>query len=183
MTAFLIILIGSLLAGSVFIYNRLVRDRNLVLTAWSDIDIQLKRRYDLIPKLVAAVEQYARYEQSTLQTLIELRSQTARIESPGEKGPLEAAIGGGLRKLIALAEAYPELKADQSFLQLQNDISEVEDHIQYARRFYNGAVRNLNTRIETFPDLIVARPFRYQPQQLFELDSPEEKKSPEIFTS
>ena len=183
MTAFLIILICSLLVAGVFIYNRLVRDRNLVLTAWSDIDIQLKRRYDLIPKLVAAVDQYARYEQSTLQTLIELRSQTSRVDNPGEKGPLEAAIGVGLRKLIALAEAYPELKADRSFLQLQNDISEVEDYIQYARRFYNGAVRNLNTRIESFPDLIVARLFNYQPQSLFELDSPAEKQSPEIFTS
>ena len=183
MTTFLIILIGSLLVAGVFIYNRLVRDRNLVLNAWSDIDIQLKRRYDLIPKLVAAVDQYARYEQSTLQTLIALRSQTSRVDNPGEKGPLEAAIGGGLRKLIALAEAYPELKADRSFLQLQNDISEVEDYIQYARRFYNGAVRNLNTRIETFPDLIIARLFNYQPQSLFELDSPAEKQSPEIFTS
>ena len=183
MTPALFVLLGGLLVAGVFLYNRLVRDRNLVLTAWSDIDVQLKRRYDLIPKLVAAVEQYARYEQSTLQTLIELRSQTTQIKDPGEKGPLENAIGGGLRKLIALAEAYPELKADQSFLQLQNDISEVEDHIQYARRFYNGAVRNINTRIETFPDLIVARLFSYRPQPLFELDSPAEKNSPEIFTS
>ena len=183
MTPALFVILGGLLVAGVFLYNRLVRDRNLVLTAWSDIDVQLKRRYDLIPKLVAAVEQYARYEQSTLQTLIELRSQTAQIKDPGEKGPLENAIGGRLRKLIALAEAYPELKADQSFLQLQNDISEVEDHIQYARRFYNGAVRNINTRIETFPDLIVARLFSYRPQPLFELDSPAEKNSPEIFTS
>jgi LemA protein len=165
------------------IYNRLVRDRNLVLAAWSDIDIQLKRRYDLIPKLVAAVEQYARYEKSTLTTVIELRSQAAGVESPDIKGPLEGAIGSKLKKLIALAEAYPELKADKSFLQLQNDITEVENHIQYARRFYNGAVRNLNTRIETLPDLIVASLFHYQLQPLFELDSPEEKRSPEILNS
>ena len=180
---FLFAVVGSLLIAGVFLYNRLVRDRNLVLTAWSDIDIQLKRRYDLIPKLVAAVEQYSRYEQSTLKTLIELRSQAAKIDSPEQKGPLECAIGGGLRKLIALAEAYPELKADQSFLQLQADISEVEDHIQYARRFYNGAVRKLNTRIETFPDLIIAKLFHYHLQSLFELDSPSEKISPEIFAS
>lgn len=183
LTIALLVVPVVLLTLGVIVYNRLVRDRNLVMTAWSDIDVQLKRRYDLIPKLVAAVEQYARYEQSTLQTLIELRSQTTRIDNPQEKGPIEAAIGGGLRKLIALAEAYPELKADQSFLQLQTDISEIEDYIQYARRFYNGAVRNLNTRIETFPDLIVARLFHYKPQPLFELDSPAEKHSPEIFES
>lgn len=178
-----LLVVSSLIFAGIVLYNRLVRDRNLALTAWSDIDVQLKRRYDLIPKLVAAVEQYARYEQSTLQTLIELRSQTSKIDNPADKGPLESAIGSGLRKLIALAEAYPELKADQSFLQLQNDISEVEDHIQYARRFYNGAVRNLNTRIETFPDLLIARMFSYQSQPLFELDSPTEKQSPEIFTA
>lgn len=170
----------ALVGWAVFIYNRLVRDRQRVLTAWSDIDVQLKRRYDLIPKLVAAVEQYARYERSTLATLIELRSRTGRVSDVGEKGAIESQIGGGLRSLMALVEAYPELKADQSFLQLQRELTEVENHIQYARRFYNGSVRNLNTRIETFPDLIVARLFQYQPQLFFELDDPDQQHSPEI---
>jgi len=167
-------------AWAIAAFNRLVRDSQRVKTAWSDIDVQLKRRYDLIPKLVAAVEQYARYEQSTLQTLIELRSRTGQVSDVGEKGTLENMIGGGLRSLIALAEAYPELKADQSFLQLQGELTEVENHIQYARRFYNGSVRNLNTRIETFPDLIIARMFNYQPGIFFELDDVAEKNSPEI---
>jgi len=160
----------ALVVWAIIIYNRLVRDRQRVLTAWSDIDVQLKRRYDLIPKLVAAVEQYSRYEQSTLQTLIELRSRTRQVSDVGEKGVLEAQISGGLRSLIALAEAYPQLKADQSFLQLQGELTEVENQIQYARRFYNGSVRNLNTRIDSFPDLMIARLFHYLPQPFFELD-------------
>jgi LemA protein len=169
----------ALAAWAVIIYNRLVRDRQRVLTAWSDIDVQLKRRHDLIPKLVAAVEQYARYEQSTLQTLIELRSRTGQVNDVVEKGVLETRIGGGLRGLIALTEAYPELKADRSFLQLQSDLTEVENHIQYARRFYNGSVRNLNTRIGSFPDLLIARLFRYAPQPFFTLDNATEKEPPE----
>ena len=165
---------------AIIAFNRLVRDSQRVKTAWSDIDVQLKRRYDLIPKLVAAVEQYARYEQSTLKTLIALRSQAGKVSDVAGKGVLETRIGGGVRSLVALAEAYPELKADESFLQLQGELTEVENHIQYARRFYNGSVRNLNTRIETFPDLVIARLFNYQPETFFELDNATEKDSPEI---
>lgn len=164
----------------VVIYNRLVCDRQRVLTAWSDIDVQLKRRYDLIPKLVAAVEQYASYERSTLETLIELRSRTGQVNDVGERGAVESRIGGSLRSLMALVEAYPELKADQSFLQLQSELTEVENHIQYARRFYNGSVRNLNTRIESFPDLLLARVFKFIPKPFFELEDAAEKTSPEI---
>ena len=166
----------------IVIYNRLVRDRQRVLTAWSDIDVQLKRRYDLIPKLVAAVEQYASYERSTLETLIELRSRTGQVSDVGERGAIESQIGGGLRSLMALVEAYPELKADQSFLQLQSELTEVENHIQYARRFYNGSVRNLNTRIDSFPDLLLARVFKFIPKPFFELEDTAERNSPEILS-
>ena len=171
-----------IIVWAIVIYNRLVRDRQRVLTAWSDIDVQLKRRHDLIPKLVAAVEQYARYEESTLTTLIELRSRTGRVSDVGERGAIESQIGGGLRSLMALVEAYPELKADQSFLQLQGELTEVENHIQYARRFYNGSVRNLNTRIDSFPDLLLARGFNFIQQPFFELDDIAEKNSPEILS-
>lgn len=174
------LILGAVFAWTVFVYNRLVRDRQRVLTAWSDIDVQLKRRYDLIPKLVAAVDQYAGYERSTLQTLIELRSRTGEVDDVAAKGVVEGQIGNGLRSLMALVEAYPELKADQSFLQLQSQLTEVENHIQFARRFYNGAVRNLNTRIETFPDLLLARLFRYTPRPYFELDLAAEQHSPEV---
>ncbi len=178
----LLLITFVLAAWAILIYNRLVRDRQRVLTAWSDIDVQLKRRHDLIPKLVAAVEQYARYERSTLQTLVELRSRTGQVSDLAEKGALEARIGGGLRSLIALAEAYPELKADRSFLQLQGELTEVENNIQYARRFYNGSVRNLNTRIESFPDLLIARLFRFAPQPFFELGKQAEKEPPEVLS-
>jgi len=164
----------------VVIFNRLVRDRNRVRTAWSDIDIQLKRRYDLIPKLVAAVESYAAYERATLSTLIELRSRTRLSDPPEQREQVESQIGSGLQQLIALAEAYPQLKADQSFLDLQTQLTEVENHIQYARRFYNGAVRNLNVRIESFPDLLIARLLRYVPAPFFQLDVPDQAHPPEI---
>ena len=176
------LIVVAIIVWVIVIYNRLVRDRQRVLTAWSDIDVQLKRRYDLIPKLVAAVEQYASYERSTLETLVELRSRTGQVIDVGEKGLLESQIGGGLRSLMALVEAYPELKADQSFLQLQGELTEVESHIQYARRFYNGSVRNLNTRIDSFPDLLLARVFNFIPQPFFELDDAAEKNSPELLS-
>jgi LemA protein len=181
MNLFLIFTI-VLIVWAIIIYNRLVRDSQRVMTAWSDIDVQLKRRYDLIPKLVAAVGQYARYEQSTLQTLIELRSSTGEVNDVAAKESLEVQISGGLRSLLALAEAYPALKADQGFLQLQRELTEVENQIQYARRYYNGSVRNLNTRIASFPDLLIARVFHYFPQPFFELDVLSERESPEIIS-
>ena len=176
-------MVFALLVWAVVIFNRLVRDRNRVKTAWSDIDVQLKRRHDLIPKLVAAVEQYARYEQSTLRTLIEIRSRAVSVASVDEKSSLESHLGAGLLKLVALVEDYPELKADESFLTLQKDMTDVENHIQYARRFYNGAVRNLNTRIDSFPDLLIARLLQFKPHTFFELESPTESGTPEIFQS
>jgi len=181
MTILLLACVGAF-AWAVVVYNRLVRDRQRVKTAWSDIDVQLKRRYDLIPKLVAAVDQYARYERSTLETLIALRSRTGQISDVAEKGALEAQISSGLRSLMALVEAYPELKADRSFLQLQEELTAVENQIQYARRFYNGSVRNLNTRIESFPDLVIARVFSYQPAAFFALEEAAEHNPPEVLS-
>lgn len=161
---------GALLVWAVVIYNRLVRDRNRASAGWSDIDVQLKRRHDLIPKLVAAVQQYASYESSTIAAITELRREAGTREGT-ERARMEGDIGRGLQRLIALAEAYPELRANQSFLALQRDISAVENDIQYSRRYYNGAVRNLNTRIESFPDLILARAFAFRPRDYFELES------------
>jgi LemA protein len=123
----------------------------------------------LIPKLVDAVKQYAAYEQATLDQVTALRSRAGDMQAAAQQGPLETDISLSLVSIFALQEAYPELKANQSFLQLQIDISNVEADIQFARRYYNGAVRNLNTRIETFPDLLVARLFAYRQAQYFEL--------------
>jgi LemA protein len=167
----------SVLAGitafiiyAIVIYNRLVRDRQRMRAGWSDIEVQLKRRHDLIPKLVAAVKQYAAYEQATLDQVTALRSRAGDMQAAAQQGRLETDISLSLVSIFALQEAYPELKANQSFLQLQIDISNVEADIQFARRYYNGAVRNLNTRIETFPDLLVARLFAYRQAQYFELE-------------
>lgn len=148
---------------AITIYNYLVRDRQRTRAGWSDIEVQLKRRHDLIPKLVDAVKQYAAYEQATLDQVTTLRNQAANMGGAEQQGQLENSITRSLVSIFALQEDYPELKANQSFLQLQTDI-------QFARRYYNGAVRNLNTRIESFPDLVVARLFNYKPAQYFELE-------------
>ena len=180
MGKFLFIVIIALTLWGVLLYNRLVRDKNRVLAGWSDIDVQLKRRYDLIPKLVDAVKQYAAYENATLSAVTELRTRSEQAASVGDRARLETALGGGLQRLVAVAERYPELKASASFLALQTDLSDVENHIQYARRYYNGAVRNLNTRIDSFPDLFIARLFRFRPREYFELDTAAEKQPPAL---
>lgn len=174
------LLLAALFVWGVFIYNALVRDRNRVLAAWSDIAVQLKRRHDLLPKLVEAVKQYAAYEQATLNAVTELRSRSEQTAAIAEKGRLETALTAGMHKLLLLAEAYPELKANQSFLALQRDITAVEEHLQYARRYYNGAVRNLNTRIDSFPDLLLARLFGYTHHDYFALDTEAERHAPEL---
>lgn len=163
----------ALVVYAIVVYNRLVRDRQRTGAGWSDIEVQLKRRHDLIPKLVDAVKQYAAYEQATLDRVTALRSRASDLQAATQQGRFETDISRSLVSIFALQEAYPELKANQSFLQLQTDISNVEADIQFARRYYNGAVRNLNTRIETFPDLLIARIFAYQQAQYFELEATE----------
>ena len=165
-----IILFILLCSGFIIIYNLLVRDRNRVLAAWSDIDVQLKRRHDLIPKLVDTVKQYADYESATLKAITELRVQSQTLDDPKQKGELESRLGEKLHRLIAIAEDYPDLKANQTFLDLQNNLTDVENDIQYARRYYNGAVRNLNIRINSFPDMLIARPLNYRPAEFFDFD-------------
>ncbi|MGD8349739.1 MAG: LemA family protein [Gammaproteobacteria bacterium] len=160
----------GLLSYGVFIYNRLVRDRQRTLAGWSDIEVQLKRRHDLIPKLVDAVSHYAGYEQATLERVTALRNEAREIRDAARQGKLESDVSRGLLSVFALQEAYPDLKADDSFLQLQTEVSEVESDIQHARRYYNGAVRNLNTRIESFPDLLLARMFDYRLADYFEFE-------------
>ncbi len=160
----------ALLVYAIVIYNLLVRDRQRTLAGWSDIEVQLKRRHDLIPKLVDAVRQYAAYERSALERITALRDEAREIRDAAAQGELESGLSRGLLQVFALQEAYPELKADRSFLQLQSDLSAVETDIQFARRYYNGAVRNLNTRIESFPDLLLARAFGYRHAEYFEFE-------------
>jgi LemA protein len=160
----------ALVIWGITIYNKLIRDRNRVLAAWSDTDVQLKRRHDLIPKLIEAVKQYANYEKATIKAVTELRSQSERLKGVTEIGAVESQLDSQLTTLLAIAEDYPDLKANQSFLDLQENLSDVENHIQYARRYYNGAVNNLNVRIDSFPDALVAALFGFKPAQFFQLD-------------
>jgi LemA protein len=179
MTIFTIILIGLIVAG-IFIFNRLVKDRNQVRAGWSDIDVQLTRRHDLVPQLVAAVQAYADYEQATLTAITELRSRSQAAARLAEKAHLEDEIANGIKQLIAIAESYPDLKADMNFQHLQRELIEVEDYLQFARRFYNGAVRILNTRIESFPSLLIASPLGFRPAEFFAVRSEEIRDVPKI---
>lgn len=166
--------IGMAVIGpAVFVFNRLVAARNLARQGYADIDVQLKRRADLVPALVEAVKGYAAYEKALLTALVESRNQALAMASTGRPGAerfgLERSLGQGLKQLVALAEAYPNLKADASFRDLAARLVEVEDQLQFARRFYNGAVKEYATRIESFPDLLIALPFGFRPLPFFEL--------------
>jgi LemA protein len=175
-----LLILLPLLIWAVILYNKLVRDKNHVLAAWSDIDVQLKRRHDLIPKLVQAVQVYADYEQNTLSHITHLRQSAAATSETQERARMESELSAQVKSLLLLAEDYPDLKAGEQFLDLLAQLSDVENHIQYARRYYNGAVRNLNVRIDSFPDLIIARSFQFQPARFFELESVVEADPPEI---
>ncbi len=150
-----------------WLFNRLVRLRNQVRVAWSDVDVQLQRRHDLVPPLVEVVKGYAAHESGVLERVTSERSAALAADSPGARGAPETALGQGLSHLIALAEAYPELKANENFMQLSRQLVETEDQIQHARRFYNGSVRQYNTELERFPALLIARPLGFQPAEFF----------------
>jgi LemA protein len=165
--AAVLILIVLVVLWAAFAFNRLVRLRNQVRTAWADIDVQLRRRHDLVPQLVAAVKGYSGYERGVLTSVTELRAQAIAQKSPAQLGATEAALGKGVTQLLAVQEAYPEIKANQNFLQLQHDLVEVEDNLQYARRFYNGAVRDFNTSIERFPGMLIAHAGGFTESEFF----------------
>ena len=169
MTALALIAIALVLWGA-FAFNRLVKLRNQVRTAWADIDVQLRRRHDLVPQLVAAVQGYAGHERGVLTAVTELRAQAVALTSPAKLGEVEGALEKSLTQLFALREAYPDLKANENFLGLQKDLVEVEDNLQYSRRFYNGAVRDYNTAIQRFPDMLVAHAGGFGETEFFHAD-------------
>ncbi len=158
-----------LVAGIVF-YNRLIAERNQARQGFADIDVQLKRRADLVPQLVEAVKGYAGYEKALLTTVTELRGNALREQKSAARFALERQLGERLQQLVLLQENYPQLKADANFRDLSAKLVEVEDHLQYARRFYNGAVKQYATRLESFPDVVVARLFGFQPLPFFETE-------------
>jgi len=161
-------------------YNSLVRLKVQVDNAWADIDVQLKRRYDLIPNLVETVKGYAGHEKSTLEAVINARNRAMTATSPGEKAAAENMLSGTLKSLFALSEAYPQLRAIESFTSLQNSLSQIEDTVQNARRYYNAVVRDLNTKIQQFPTNIFAGMLGFKPREFFEVTSTTEREAPKV---
>lgn len=157
----------------IFTYNGLVKLKIRTEEAWSDIKVQLKRRYDLIPNLVSSVQGYAKHESGVFQKVTEARAQAISAEGPQQTAQAENMLTDALKSLFAVAEAYPDLKANQNFLQLQEELVDTEDKIQASRRFYNGAVRELNTKIKVFPNNVFAGGFGFTEKEFFEIDEAE----------
>jgi LemA protein len=176
-----VIVVFVAVAGwGIVIYNRLIADKNRIKAAWSDIDVQLKRRHDLIPQLVELVKSYTVYERETLEDITTLRTRSEAAGRVAEIGQIESELVGKVDRVVARVEAYPDLKANESFLSLQKNLTEVEDYIQYARRYYNGAVRIFNTRLGVFPQLIVARLFKFLPADFFQIEEDSQRAAPRI---
>lgn len=167
-----------LVLAGIWIYNRLVRNRNLVNEAWAGIDVQLQKRHELVPNLVATVRGYAAHESGVLEEVTSIRNRH------GDEIPVlakeETALSKSLGRLFALAEAYPDLKASEGFRQLHASLVEVEDHLQYARRYYNGAVRNNNNLVESFPSNLVARVFGFAQAEFFEIELASRRSAPDV---
>lgn len=175
-----LIVMTLLIAAVVWIYNRLVSDRNQVLAAWSDIDVQLKRRHDLVPQLVNCVKSYTSFEKAVFTAVTQLRGRSEAASHLPEKAAVEEQVQAGIHDIVVRAEAYPDLKADQNYRQLVGELTEVEDHIQYARRFYNGTVRLFNTRLQSFPHLLVAGPCGFRAAEYFEVQQATERHTPRV---
>ncbi|CAN5614993.1 LemA family protein [soil metagenome] len=166
----LVIIIVVLAAVVIAMYNRLVKLRNRIEGAWAQIDVQLKRRYDLIPNLVETVKGYAAHERDTLEAVIQARNVGIQAEGPEQQAQAENMISGALKNLFALSEAYPDLKANQNFLNLQEELTGTEGRIAYARQYYNDAVLGYNTKIETFPSSVLAGMFSFDEREYFQAD-------------
>jgi LemA protein len=175
------VLVGAaVLFYAVWVFNRLISLRTRANNAWSDIDVQLKRRWDLVPELVETVRGYARHEASTLQETVEARGRALEARSVGQRGRAESHLGRQALRLFALAERYPDLQADEMFRSLHDNLVEVEGAIQSARRYYNAVVRDLNTAMKVFPALLVARGLGFEPYEFFELEEAEEAAVPAV---
>ena len=167
------LILFAVIGWAISVYNRLVALREQAEAAWSDIDVQLKRRHDLIPNLVETVKGYASHEQETFDAVIQARAKAMNADGPAESGVAESLLGGALGRLFALAEAYPDLKASSGFRDLQQSLSDLEGAIQNARRFYNAVVRDFNTKVQTVPAALIARSFGFKQKDFFEMDESE----------
>src|ERR1700690_135491 len=180
----IMVIIGAVILLVIFVvvgmYNGLVRLKVQCDNAWADIDVQLKRRYDLIPNLVETVKGYASHEKGTLEGVVQARNAAMNSQGPAAKSETEGMLTQALRQVFALAEAYPQLRAVESFTQLQGTLNQLEDTIQNARRYYNAVVRDLNTKIQEFPSNIIAGMFNFKPRDFFEISAPAEREVPKV---
>ena len=176
----LLVLVATLAVWSVWTFNRLISLRNRLREAWSGIDVQLKRRHDLVPELVACVQAYRGHERRVLEEVTAARTRALAAEGVAQTGTAENGLTQGLRTLVAVVESYPELKADQGFRRLNDALVETEDQLQYARRYYNGMVRDLNILVESFPSRLVAIVFGFRAEPFFAVESAIERQTPEV---
>lgn len=172
--------VGIILLWLIVTYNTLIIRRNRVDEAWSDIDVQLKRRYDLIPNLVETVKAFAKHESKVFKEVTEARASAMQAKTPKEHAKAENMLTDALKSVFAVAESYPDLKSSQNFLQLQDELSDAENKIQAARRFYNGNVRDFNTKIQVFPTNLVAGTLRFNKREFFEIKDEKERNVPEV---
>jgi len=175
-----VVVVVALVLFLITAYNGLVRLKIQCDNAWADIDVQLKRRYDLIPNLVETVKGYAAHERGTLEAVISARNRAMTAQGPAAKGEAEGMLTGALRQLFALAEAYPQLRAVESFTQLQNSLNGIEDTLQNARRYYDAVVRDYNTKIEQFPSNLVAGMGNFKEREFFQVSAPAEREAPKV---
>lgn len=181
MMAYIILgIVVLILVVLIVMYNGLVQLRVRCDSAWSDIDIQLKRRHDLIPNLVETVKGYAAHEKGTFENIAKFRTQAMQATTPADKAAAENQLTGALRQLFAVAEAYPELKASEQFTQLQTSLNQIEDAIQNSRRYYNAVVRDLNTKIQSFPTNLIASSFGFTQRQFFEISEPMDREPVQV---
>ncbi len=179
MTWFLIFL-AIVAIGGIAIYNSLVKLRAASQASWADIDVQLKRRWDLIPNLVETVKGYASHEKDTLEAVINARNRAMSATGPTERAQAENMLTGALKSLFALSEAYPQLRAVESFTHLQGTLTEIEGAVQNSRRYYNAVVRDYNIKVEQFPSVLVANAFRFEKEEYFELDDETQREAPTV---
>jgi LemA protein len=176
------VIAGVLLVWAVATYNRFVRLSHLLKEAWSGVDVQLKRRHDLIPNLVETVKGYGGHERETLIEATALRARGLQSSDPHSRGEAETNLTHSLKSLFAVAEAYPELKANENFLSLQHTLVEIEEQIQYARRYFNGTVRNFNILTQSFPSNLLGGLFGFRPREYFEIELSSEREAPDVKT-
>ena len=175
-----LIVVGILILWAIVIFNGFVRLKHRVNEAWSDIDVQLKRRHNLIPNLIETVKGYAKHEKGLFEKVTQARTNAVSAKGVEEKGKAENMLSNTLKTLFAVAENYPDLKANVNFLDLQRELSDTENKIQAARRFYNGNVRDLNIKAERFPSRIIAGMFRFKKREFFEIEEAGERKVPKV---